>query len=32
LRRLARAQEKGGVLTTKIESVFLAGTDYSPLK
>ena len=24
--------EKGGVLTTKIESVFLAGTDYSPLK
>ena len=24
--------EKGGVLTTKMESVFLAGTDYSPLK
>jgi hypothetical protein len=24
--------EKGGSLTTKIESVFLAGTDYSPLK
>jgi hypothetical protein len=24
--------EKGGVLTAKIESVFLAGTDYSPLK
>jgi len=24
--------EKGGPLTTKIESVFLAGTDYSPLK
>jgi hypothetical protein len=24
--------EKGGVLTTKIESVFLQGTDYSPLK
>ena len=24
--------EKGGALTTKIESVFLAGTDYSPLK
>jgi hypothetical protein len=24
--------EKGGVVTTKIESVFLAGTDYSPLK
>ena len=24
--------EKGGVLTTKIESAFLAGTDYSPLK
>lgn len=24
--------EKGGVLTTRIESVFLAGTDYSPLK
>lgn len=24
--------EKGGTLTTKIESVFLAGTDYSPLK
>ena len=24
--------EKGGVLTTKIESIFLAGTEYSPLK
>ena len=24
--------EKGGALTTTIESVFLAGTDYSPLK
>ena len=24
--------EVGGALTTKIESVFLAGTDYSPLK
>jgi NIPSNAP len=24
--------EKGGVLTAKIESVFLGGTDYSPLK
>jgi hypothetical protein len=24
--------EKGGPLTTKIESVFLAGTNYSPLK
>jgi hypothetical protein len=24
--------EGGGVLTTKIESVFLVGTDYSPLK
>ena len=24
--------EKGGALTIKIESVFLAGTDYSPLK
>jgi hypothetical protein len=24
--------ERGGALTTKIESVFLAGTDYSPLK
>jgi hypothetical protein len=24
--------ERGGPLTTKIESVFLAGTDYSPLK
>ena len=24
--------EKGGSLTTKIESVFLAGSDYSPLK
>jgi hypothetical protein len=24
--------EKGGALTTRIESVFLAGTDYSPLK
>ena len=24
--------EKGGVLTVKIESVFLAGTNYSPLK
>ena len=24
--------EKGGALTTKMESVFLAGTDYSPLK
>ena len=24
--------EKGGPLTTKIESVFLAGTDYSPVK
>ena len=24
--------EKGGVLTTKIESVFLGGTDYSPLR
>jgi hypothetical protein len=24
--------EKGGVLTAKVESVFLAGTDYSPLK
>ena len=23
---------KGGALTTKIESVFLTGTDYSPLK
>lgn len=33
--RLAKVKadsEKGGVLTTKIESVFLAGTDYSPLK
>lgn len=24
--------EEGGALTTRIESVFLAGTDYSPLK
>lgn len=24
--------ERGGALTTKIESVFLSGTDYSPLK
>ncbi len=27
-----KADSEKGVLTTKIESVFLAGTDYSPLK
>jgi hypothetical protein len=30
--KLKADSEKDGVLTTKIESVFLAGTDYSPLK
>jgi hypothetical protein len=28
----ADSEKDGGPLTTKIESVFLAGTDYSPLK
>jgi hypothetical protein len=28
----ADSEKAGGSLTTKIESVFLAGTDYSPLK
>jgi NIPSNAP len=30
--RVKADSEKGGALTTKIESVFLAGTDYSPMK
>jgi hypothetical protein len=28
----ADSEKGGGALTTKVESVFLAGTDYSPLK